>query len=99
MDLDSKNTYSTLFESDWFYDVLVRLEKFLDYLRFELILWHIGLGLNIWIKLLVSDGFYYNQVDTMFEKSENLLELSVKQLVIQSRLASLIFLGQAMFGK
>ena len=32
------------------------------------------------------------------EKSENLLEFSVKQLVIQSRLASSIFRGQAMFG-
>ena len=32
------------------------------------------------------------------EKYENLLELSVKQLVILSRLASSIFRGQAMFG-
>ena len=32
------------------------------------------------------------------EKYENLLELSVKQLVILSRLASSIFQGQAMFG-
>ena len=31
----------------------------------------------------------------LLEKSENLLELSVKQLVIQLRLASSIFLGQA----
>ena len=33
----------------------------------------------------------------LLEKSENLLELSVKQLVIQSRLASSIPLGQDMF--
>ena len=34
----------------------------------------------------------------LLEKSENLFELSAKQLVIQSRLASSIFPGQAMFG-
>ena len=34
----------------------------------------------------------------LLKKSENLLELSVKQLVIQSRLAISILLGQAMFG-
>ena len=33
----------------------------------------------------------------LLEKSENLLELSVKQLAIQSRLVSSITLGQAMF--
>ena len=33
----------------------------------------------------------------LFENSENVLELSVKQLVIQSRLTSWISLGQAMF--
>ena len=35
----------------------------------------------------------------LLAKSENLLELSVKQLAIQSRLASTIFRGQAMFVK
>ena len=45
-----------------------------------------------------SDWFYYNQADMLLEMSENLLELSVKQLVIQWRLASSIFWGQAMFG-
>ena len=34
----------------------------------------------------------------MLEKYENLLELSVKQLVIQSSLAGSISLGQTMFG-
>ena len=34
----------------------------------------------------------------LLEKSENLLELSVKELVIQSRLASSIFRGHTMFG-
>ena len=59
-----------------------------------------GLGLNTWtwIKILHSYLFYYNQAEMLLEKSENLLELSVKQLVIQSRLVSSIFRGQAMFG-
>ena len=78
--------------------IRVRLEKYLDYLGFELILWYIGVGLNTRIKLLDSDWFYYNQAGMLLEKSENLLELSVKQLIIQSRLTSSIFLGQAMFG-
>ena len=34
----------------------------------------------------------------LLEKFENLLEFSVKQLAIQSRLASSIFRSQAMFG-
>ena len=34
----------------------------------------------------------------LLEKFENLLEFSVKQLVIQSRLASSIFRGQSMVG-
>ena len=34
----------------------------------------------------------------LLEKYENLLELSVEQLVIQSSLASLIALGQSMCG-
>ena len=60
----------------------------------------IGLGVNTWtwIKLLDSDWFCYNQADMLLEKSENLLEFSVKQLIIQSRLASSIFRGQAIFG-
>ena len=40
--------------------------------------------------------FYYNQTSILLEKSENLLELSVKHLVI--RLVSWISLGQAMIG-
>ena len=34
----------------------------------------------------------------LLEMSENLLELSFKQFVIESRLASSIFQGQTMFG-
>ena len=53
---------------------------------------------NTGTKLLDSNWFCYNQVGMLLEKSENLLELSVKQLVIQLRLASSISLGQAIFG-
>ena len=41
-----------------------------------------------------SDLFYYNQAEMMFEKFEIVLEVSVKQLVIQSSLAILISLSQ-----
>ena len=77
------------------YYIRVRLENFLDYLGFELVLWYIGLGLNTWtwIKLLDSDWFYYIQPGMLLEMSENLLELSVKHLVIQSRLARSDYVG------
>ena len=45
-----------------------------------------------------SDWFYYNQAVMLLEKYENLLQFSVKRLVIQSSLASSISLGQFMFG-
>ena len=48
--------------------------------------------------LLNSDLFYHNQAEMLSEKYENLLELSVKQLVIQSSLASSTSLGQTMCG-
>ena len=48
--------------------------------------------------LLDSDLFYYNQAEILLEKYENFLELSIKQLVIQSSLASSISLGQTMCG-
>ena len=52
-----------------------------------------------WPNLLESDCFYYNQAVMLLEKYENLLELSVKQLVIQSSLAGSISLGQSMCGE
>ena len=45
-----------------------------------------------------SDLFYYNQEEMLLEKYENLLELSVNQLVIQLSLANSISLGQTMRG-
>ena len=41
-----------------------------------------------WNNLLDSDLFYYNQARMLLEKYENLLELFVKQYVIQSHLES-----------
>ena len=41
-----------------------------------------------------SHLFYYNQAEMLLEMYENLLELFVKQLVIQLSLASSISLGQ-----
>ena len=49
---------------------------------------------NTWNNLLDSDGIYFNQANMLLEKCENLLELSVKLLIIQSSLASLISLDQ-----
>lgn len=79
----------------------------------KLIFWYIGVRLrlpywiwtdfvtcfrkNTWTNLLDSDWFYYKQAEMLFEKSQNLLKLSVNQLAIQSRLASSISLGQSMF--
>ena len=42
--------------------------------------------------------FYFNQAGMLLEKCENLLELSVKQLVIESSSVSSISLCQTMFG-
>ena len=53
---------------------------------------------NTWTNLLHSDWFYYNQAGIPLEKYENLLQWSVKQLVIQSSLASSVSLGQTMCG-
>ena len=53
---------------------------------------------NAWTNLLDLDLLYYNQAGVLLEKYANLLELSIKQLVIQSRLASSISLGQTMCG-
>ena len=38
---------------------------------------------NTWNNSLDSDWFRYNQAGMLLEKYENLLELSVKQLVMQ----------------
>ena len=101
LDLDLKNTWTTLLDSDWFYDMLeldlkstqttlLDLNWFYDILDLDL--------RNTWTNLLNSDLFYYNQAEMLSQKYENLLELPIKQLVIQSILASSVSLGQTMCG-
>ena len=86
MDLESKNTWTTLLDLDWLYDMLgldlkgtqttlLDLNWFYDILDLDLN--------NIWSNLLNSDLFYYNQAEMLLQKFENSVELSVKQLVIQ----------------
>ena len=99
MDLDSKSNWTTLLDLEWFYDILeldLSTWTILDLNWFYDIL-YLGLK-SAETNLLESDWFYYNQGRMLLEKSENSLELSVKQFGIQSRLASLISLGLAMFG-
>ena len=45
-----------------------------------------------------SELFYYNQAEMLLEEYENLLEISFKQLIIRSNLASSISLGQTKCG-
>ena len=86
LDLDSKNSWTSLLDSDWLGDIL---ELDLKSTRTTLLDldWFYLLDLdlkNTWTNLLDSDCFYYNQVGMMLEKYENLRKLSVKQLVMQS---------------
>ena len=97
LDLDLKNTWTTLPDSDWFYDILeLELESIpttlMDFY------WFYTLDLDLkhnWTNVLDSDWFYYNKAGMLLEKHESLFELSVKQLVIQS---SSISLSQIMCG-
>ena len=68
----------------------VRLEKYADYFTDFL--------KKVLTNLFDSGWFYFNQAGTLLEKSENLLELSIKHLVIQWSLAVSISPGKAMFG-
>ena len=97
VDLDVENTWTTLLDSNWVYD-LFKLHLKSSQTTLLNLDWFYILDLkNTWTILLDSDWFYYNQLGMLLEKSENLLELSVKQLLIQSSLTSLIFLGHTMF--
>ena len=51
---------------------------------------------NTWTNLLDSDRFYYNQPGMVLENYENLCQWSVKPLVTQLSLASLVSLGQTL---
>ena len=78
----------------------VRLENYSDYYTILDLNWFydiLDLDLkNSRTKLLNSDLFYYNHAEMPLEKFEILLEFSVNQLLIQSSLASLVFLDQTM---
>ena len=78
----------------------VRLENYSDYYTILDLNWFydiLDLDLkNSRTKLLNSDLFYYNRAEMPLEKFEILLEFSVNQLLIQSSLASLVFLDQTM---
>ena len=54
---------------------------------------------NTWTNLMGSYWLHYNQAGMLLKKYENLLQLPVKQLVIQSILASSFSLGQTMYGE
>ena len=86
LDLESKNTWTSLLDSDWFYDIST-----LDLKSTQTTLLDLELKYS-WTKLVDSDWFYYNQGGLLLELYENLLELSVKQLVLNSNLANPIFL-------
>ena len=98
LDLDIE--WTTLLDSDWFYDILELDLKSTHATSLDLdwIYYILGLDLkNTWTNLLDSDWLYYNQAGMLLEKSENLLELSIKHLVIQSSLVSSISLSLTMF--
>ena len=95
LDLDIE--WTTLLDSDWFYDILELDLKSTQATSLDLdwIYYILGLDLkNNWTILLDSDWFYYNQAGMLLEKSENLIELSV----IQPSLASSTSLGKTMCG-
>ena len=58
LDLNKKNKWTSLLDSDWFYDISeLELWVFPEYLDgLELILWYIGLGLDIHLDYLTGLG-------------------------------------------
>ena len=69
-------------DSDWFYNIL-ELDVGFYNIFYDIFDWDLK---NTWTNLMDTDWFYYNQAGLLLEKYEKLLELSVKQLVIQSSL-------------
>ena len=106
--MDLKNTQTTLRDSVWFFDILDFKSAQTTFTGALLTLWYSGLGLkNAWTAGLDPFWFYYilgldcglikwiNEGEMSLEKYEDILELSVKQFVMKSSLASL---GQIMWG-
>ena len=99
MDLDLKNRQTTLRDSVWFFDILDLKSARTTFTGVRLILYG-GLGMDLfwfYYTLDLDCGLikWINQGEMSLEKYEDLLELSVKQFVMQS---SLSFLGQIMWG-
>ena len=81
--------------------VEVTFKGCLNLTGFRLTLWHIGLGLKKYLNYLVdSDWFYFNKAERLLQKYESFTWIFcwAVAVVIQSSLASLIFLGQIMWG-
>ena len=73
-----------------------------------MILWYVGVRLEKYLEYLTEfydildlelDSFYHSEAGIPLKKSQNLLELSAQQLVIQSSLASSISLSHVMLGE
>ena len=96
MDLNLKNAWTTLMESNWFDDILELDLKSTQNTSLDMDWFYGILDLelkNNWTNLLDSDWIYYNKAEMSLEKCENLLDLFARQLVIHSSLASYISLG------
>ena len=77
--LDSKNTWTSLLDSGWSYDMLELDLKSTGTTLLDLGWFHDILDLdlkNTWTNILGSDWFCYNQGRMLLEKSENLPESS-----------------------
>ena len=88
MSLDS-GTQTTLLDLNWFYDIVKSTWSNLLDLDFSQ---HLLFDYKKNKKIIFY--FFIIKQEMLWQKYENLLELSVKWLVIQSSLASLISLGQ-----
>ena len=105
LDMDLKNTQSTLRDSVWFFDILDLKSARTTLTGVRFILWNSGRGLkNTWTSWLDSDFILHwtwvvdwlNELikqELLLEKYEDVLELSIKQYVMQLSPTSL---GQIM---
>ena len=89
MDLDLKNSQTRLRDLVWFFDILDLKSAGTTFTGVRLILWYSGLGMNLfwfYYTLDLDCGLikWVNQGEMSLEKYEDLLELSVKQFVMQS---------------
>ena len=100
MDLDLKNTQTTLRDSVWFFYILDLKSTRAIFTGVRLILWYSGLGMDLfwfYYTLDLDCGLikWINEGEMSLEKYEDLLELYARQFVIQSSPSSL---GQIIWG-